>query len=304
MMDLKRLKHLVALADCAHFGRAAEQCHLSPSAFSRSIQSLEDELGLQLFVRGTHEVRCTPAGAFVLERARKLLFDSRCMARDLALYRACLVGDLAFGVGPYPAVTLMPGLLTALRQRFGQTQVRVEVNNAKYLMTHLLAEELDFYVADLRHIPPAPHLNLIRLGLLQAGYFVRQGHPLAGQVSITGADVLAYGLACVQLHESLRLHLGPLFGLPLGEPLPLALECDDVNLLKKVALNTDTVLVCPVDGVQEEVGTGVLTPITIEGLPVLGSNLGVVALKDRSFSPLAAYAVEWLKQSGLPPSPA
>ena len=37
-MDLKRLKHLVALADTRNFGRAAIQCHLTQSAFSRSIQ--------------------------------------------------------------------------------------------------------------------------------------------------------------------------------------------------------------------------------------------------------------------------
>lgn len=215
-MDLKRLKHLVALADAGHFGRAAAQCHLSPSAFSRSVQSVEEELGLQLFVRGTHEVRPTPAGEFVLERARKLLFESRCMAGDLALYRERLMGDLAFGVGPYPAATLVPRLLSDLRTRFGQAQVRVEVNNAQYLMAHLQAEELDFYLADLRHVPEAPHLSLIRLGLLPAGCFVRPSHPLAGQAQVTGAEVLPYGLACVQVHASVLLHLGPLFGLPKG----------------------------------------------------------------------------------------
>ncbi|OYU46064.1 MAG: hypothetical protein CFE44_04085 [Burkholderiales bacterium PBB4] len=91
-MDLKRLKHLVALADTRNFGRAAEQCHLSQSAFSRSIQAAEDELSLQLFVRGTLDVRCTPAGEFVLERARKLLFENRCLERDLNLYRERQMG--------------------------------------------------------------------------------------------------------------------------------------------------------------------------------------------------------------------
>jgi DNA-binding transcriptional LysR family regulator len=130
-MDLKRLKHLVALADTRNFGRAAEQCHLSQSAFSRSIQAAEDELGLQLFVRGTLDVRCTPAGEFVLERARKLLFENRCLERDLSLYRERLMGDLAFGVGPYPAATIVPGLICDLRARYPQVKLRVEVNNAK-----------------------------------------------------------------------------------------------------------------------------------------------------------------------------
>lgn len=125
-MEIRRLKHLVALADTRNFGRAALQCHLSQPAFSRSIQAAEEELGLQLFDRGSLEVRCTDAGAFVVERARKLVFDSRCLERDVSLYRERLIGDLAIGVGPYPAATLVPALLIDMRQRFPGVNVRVE----------------------------------------------------------------------------------------------------------------------------------------------------------------------------------
>ena len=295
-MDLKRLKHLVALADCHNFGRAADQCHLSQSAFSRSIQAAEEELGLQLFVRGMQDVRCTPAGEFVLERARKLLFENRCLERDLNLYRDRLMGDLSFGVGPYPAATIVPGLLTDLRQRFPQVKLRVEVNNARYLVDHLRAEELDFYLADLRNVPQSPDLEFTRIGLLEAGFFVRSGHKLATQGLIIGADVLQYGLASVQVHESVMLLLGPLMGLPSGTPMPQALECDDLSLLKKVVMQTDTVLACPLAGAHDEVAANRLVRIAIAGLPTLGSDLGVVALKGRSFSPLARHAVEWLKR--------
>jgi DNA-binding transcriptional LysR family regulator len=298
-MDLKRLKHLVALADTRNFGRAADLCHLSQSAFSRSIQAAEDELSLQLFVRGTLEVRCTPAGEFVLERARKLLFESRCLERDLSLYRERLIGELAFGIGPYPALTIAPGLLTDLRSRFPQVKVRVEVNNAKYLVAHLRAEELDFYLADMRNVPEAPDLKFTPMGLLEAGFYVRSGHPLLAQAQITGADVVHFGLASVQVHDSILLLLGQLMGLPAGARMPLALECDDLSLLKKVAVETDTVLACPLAGAQDAVSAQSLVRIVVAGVPTLGSNLGVVALKGRSFSPLARYAVDWLTDASL-----
>ena len=91
-MDLRRLKHLVTLADARNFGRAALLCHVSQSAFSRSVQAAEEELGLKLFDRGTLEVTCTDAGAFVVERARKLLFENHCLERDVSLYRERLMG--------------------------------------------------------------------------------------------------------------------------------------------------------------------------------------------------------------------
>ncbi|MEO6972615.1 MAG: LysR family transcriptional regulator, partial [Rhodoferax sp.] len=151
-MDLRRLKHVVALADTRHFGRAAVQCHLSQPAFSRSVQAAEAEMGLKLFDRGNVEVVCTDAGALVVARARKLLFDSRCLERDVSLYRERQIGDLAFGVGPYPAATMLPPLLIELRLRYPGINTRVEVNNSRYLSEHLRAEELDFYVADIRNM--------------------------------------------------------------------------------------------------------------------------------------------------------
>ena len=144
-MELKRMAHLVALADARHFGRAAERCHLSQPAFSRSVLAAEDELGLKLFNRETPEITCTDAGAFVVERARKLLFESRCLERDVTMYRERQIGDIAFGVGPYPAATLLLSLLCELRASYPGINTRVEVNNAQYLMGDWLQTTKDPY---------------------------------------------------------------------------------------------------------------------------------------------------------------
>lgn len=298
-MEIRRLKHLVALADTRNFGRAAQQCHLSQPAFSRSIQAAEEELGLQLFDRGTVEVRCTDAGAFVVERARKLVFDSHCLERDVSLYRERLMGDLALGVGPYPAATMLPVLLTDMRTRFPGVNVRVEVNNANYLAEHLRAEELDFYVADLRNIPTATDFSITRIGQLAAGFYVRSGHPLLDKPSLRGKDILPYGLASVRVPDKILLLLAPLLGLPDGTRLPLALECDDLNLLKSVAMGTDTVVACADAGALDEVAEGRLVRLSTSDIPTQFSDMGVVSLKGRSYSPMAQYAVDFLATLGL-----
>mgnify|MGYP001556225692 FL=1 len=297
-MDLKRLKHLAALADTRNFGRAAAQCHLSQPAFSRSVQAAEDEMGLKLFDRGTLEVTCTDAGAFVVERARKLLFDSRCLERDLSLYRERLIGDVAFGVGPYPAATLLPQLLTELRTRFAGVNTRVEVNNAKYLAEHLRAEELDFYVADVRNIQAAADFSVTCISRQSAGFYVRRGHPLAALRRLKVAALLPYGLASVRAPEEVRESFGRLMGLAEGVRLPLAVECDDLTLLKSVAMSTDTVLACPDAGARAEVASGQLVRLAVSGLAPIFSEMGVVSLKGRSHSPMAAFAVDFLARLG------
>lgn len=296
-MDLRRLKHLVALADERHFGRAASRVHLSQPAFSRSIQAAEAELGLQLFDRGMPEVTCTSAGQFVIERARKLLFDSRCLERDVDLYRERLMGDLAFGVGPFPAVALVPRLITELRTRYPGINSRVEVNNWRYLLEHLRAEELDFFVADVRNVPPAHDLSIEHIGHQSAGFYVRRGHPvLALTRGLLPADLLPYGLASVRLPPEVTRVLTGMFGLDDGQRLPIAVECDDLHLLKRVALTTDTVMAAVTDVVVNEVASGDMLLLEVVGMPQQYSELGVVSLKGRSYSPTAEFAVDFLRR--------
>lgn len=294
-MDLKRLKHLVALADERNFARAAERVHLSQPALSRSVQAAESELEIQLFDRGGSEVTPTPAGNFVIARARKLLFDSRCLERDIALYRKNLIGELALGVGPFPAASLLPGLMAELRQRYAGVRIRVEVNNWAYLVEHLRHEELDFFVADTRDLPPNPDLEVQFLTRQQGALYVRSGHPLLQKNKISPAELAPYGLATVRLPQAVRSALGQLLALPPGSSLPLALECDHVPTLKRAALDSDTVLAIVHAAVAEEIAAGQLHPLSMEGMPPMYSEMGIVSLKGRSYSPAAQFAVAHLQ---------
>jgi DNA-binding transcriptional LysR family regulator len=85
-----------------------------------------------------------------------------------------------------------------------------------------------------------------------------------------------------------------LLGLANGAALPLAVECDDVGLLKQIALATDTVLASTHPAVQAEVAAGQFRQLEMQGLPRLHSAMGIVSLKGRSHSPMAQFAVDYL----------
>lgn len=290
-MELKRLRHVVALADEKNFARAAERVHLSQSALSRSIQAAEAELRVQLFDRGTTEVVPTPVGSFFIARARKLLFDSNCLQRDIELYRSKQIGELAIGVGPFPAATLLPLLMPELRQDYAGVSLRVEVNNWQYLTQHLRNEELDFFVADTRDLPPDQDLDIDLLARQQGGFFVRARHPLLGKVSPQAADILDYGLASVRLPQAIRKVLAQLLGLPAGASLPVALECDDVQTLKRATLESDTILAAINAAVADEVRRGDMLPLVIPSFPAMHSEVGIVSLRGRSHSPVAQFVI-------------
>ena len=202
-------EHLLALADDRHFARAAEQVHLSQPAFSRSIQAIERELGMRLFDRETGDVRPTPAGEFVIERARRLLFDARCLQRDVELYRDSRLGDTAFGVGPLLAATLMPDVLVALRRQHPGVALRVEVGNWQLLLERLQAEDIEFFVADVRDMPDDPRIagGAARHAARPICY-VRRGHPLAGRRS-PFAKAWQFGLAGVRFPKPMKALVAP-----------------------------------------------------------------------------------------------
>jgi DNA-binding transcriptional LysR family regulator len=290
VVDLRRLQHLIALADERHFGRAAERVHLSQPAFSRSIQAIEAELGLRLFDREIGDIRPTPAGEFLIERARRLLFDARNLHRDVDLFRDSRLGDTAFGVGPYPAATLLPGVLATFRDRHPGVGLRVEINNWLQLHERLYAEDIEFFVSDVRDLPADPALEVRSLGRQPGGLYVRPDHPLARH-ECTLAEAWSHGVAATRLPRAVKDALARLLGLSAGDALVPALECDDTTLLKRVALATDIVLASTDAAVRDEVDAGTLQRLQVRGFPTLHAQMGLVALRNRTLSPTAQRVI-------------
>ena len=74
--------------------RAAEQEHIEPSAISKRIAQLEDDLGVELLVRGRRGVQTTPAGLALLEHARSVLFTMDRIVADAASFAGGVQGHV------------------------------------------------------------------------------------------------------------------------------------------------------------------------------------------------------------------
>lgn len=295
MVDLKRLGHLVALADERHFARAAERVHLSQPAFSRSIQSIERDLDMKLFDRETGDVKATPAGVFLIERARRLLFDARCLQRDAALYRDSQLGDTAFGAGPFPAATIMPLAISSLRRQHPAVGLRLETGNWEQLYERLLAEDIEFFVGDVRDLPAEPRIEVAALGRLAAHLYARKGHPLARR-RCTFAQAWQHGVATVKLPARVGALLATLAGGSAGAVQPPAVQCDDLSLLRTLALSTDTVIGLP-DAWVARADDRSLVRLKMDDLPEVYADVGVVTLANRTPSPMAQRALACIRET-------
>ncbi|HWR45491.1 LysR family transcriptional regulator [Sporomusa sp.] len=73
MEDIRHLRSFIYVAEHLNFTKAAEQLYISQSTLSKHIAELEEQLGVQLFVRTHHSVRLTPPGATLFEESRTLM---------------------------------------------------------------------------------------------------------------------------------------------------------------------------------------------------------------------------------------
>jgi LysR family positive regulator for ilvC len=122
-MDTRSLKQFVNLADSLHFGRASEASHVSPSALSRSIQRLEDEVGASLFARNNRSVSLTHAGSLFLIYARDSLGEWDAIRNTLMEESGELHGQISM----YCSVTASYSFLFEILARFRRDHPRIEI---------------------------------------------------------------------------------------------------------------------------------------------------------------------------------
>jgi len=122
-MNARSLKQFVNLADSLHFGRASETSHVSPSALSRGIQRLEDELGVALFDRNNRSVSLTHAGKLFLNYARDTLGQWDAIRNSLMEESGELHGEVSM----YCSVTASYSFLFEILSRFRHDHPRIEI---------------------------------------------------------------------------------------------------------------------------------------------------------------------------------
>ncbi|MGI3130093.1 LysR family transcriptional regulator [Halopseudomonas pachastrellae] len=298
-MDLKSLRHFVALVEHQGFARAGEAIGLSQPALSRSIQTLEQRLGCDLINRGGKGVELTPQGHLVLEHAQRLLAGSTAMRNALRQFNDLQAGELLLGAGPFPAAGLLPRVLGQFNRRHPGVRVHMEVQHWVALRQQLLAEQLELFVADIRELEHDPQLEVTPLQQQASQLFCRTGHPLAGRTDLTPELLAEYPLASFRVPDRIVQDLRRT--LPRPEPL-ISLECDNLDVLKRLVQHCDALSIGSLDTLSDELAAGTLVLLDWPAL-LPGTSFGLVTRRQRPLSPAATAFIEMLRTHSQVPAP-
>ena len=293
-IDLKRLQHLVLLAEELNFSRAAERAYLSQTAFSRSIQTLEAEFGMRLFDRATRSVQPTTVGRSVIERAKELLSRARDMAQEVDYLANADGGTLSFGASLFAVDTVLPGLLSQFKQVRPGLRVDVEVSQWAVLLQHLEAESIEFFVAYPGPTTQDPRFTVNMLPPRPASLYCRAEHPLLkGQTSVPKPDqVPDFPWALVQIDNLIEAQLRLLFAVDSSRELPIRLRCDNQALLLESVMSSDTILFTWQAWLESELAKGTIVDLGARLQPAIPTqaqqlSVGIVQLAERTLSPAA-----------------
>ncbi len=140
---IKQLQYFLALTETNHFGRAAERCFVSQSAFSNAIRELEDALEAQLVDRTNLNVTITAMGQEIAVQARLVMSDVDALLELARGRSAPLEGELRLGVIPTIAPFLLPGTLPKLRKRYPELELLLTEDQTDRIYRRLMEGELD-----------------------------------------------------------------------------------------------------------------------------------------------------------------
>ena len=140
---IKQLQYFLALTETGHFGRAADRCFVSQSAFSNAIQELEATLSAQLVDRTNRNVTISAKGQEVAVQARLVVNDVESLVETARGNDRPLAGELRLGVIPTIAPFMLPGALPKLRKSYPDLRLLLAEDQTDRIVRRLMDGELD-----------------------------------------------------------------------------------------------------------------------------------------------------------------
>lgn len=163
-----------AVAETQHLPSASSAAHLSPSALSRSVKQLEDEVGVELFKRVGRALVLSPAGEDLLRAEREAMQrveEGVRLATD-----DCFSGSLRLSApSPLMATFVLPALTKVREQHPRLVPDLIELDNDA-TREALLSGSLDLAIVDGTEQEPGLHVTC--LGVITRGVYCGEGHPL------------------------------------------------------------------------------------------------------------------------------
>ncbi len=283
-MKLHQIRDVLAVARSGSLRAAARSLSLAQPTLSKTIASLEDELGLELFERRARGMVPTAAGEAFLARAEVAWHELERARGDALQVASRSAGSIAVGIGAAPSLIGLARAMRTFRRDNPGVWVRIVNGNFPTVLPELRSGALDFSIGPRPGIDLGDEFVVETLLPGRAAVVARRGHPLAGARSL--AELLEMdwiltsgtGMARAEFERFFTAH-------GLRPPRP-AVDCEYVTALLALLAGSDMLALLPRPWVESDVTRDLLVSIEVRE-PLVSADVCVVR---RSRPPLTHAA--------------
>ena len=289
MVTALRLRHAVSVAEHASFRRAASSLRISQPALTKSIQSLEAELGVKLFERRRDGVIPTDFGTLVLEHAHDMFQSESEFLRRINLLAGLETGSLNVALGPLPNAMSAYPAAGALLSKHPNLRISFQATAWREVTLAVRDKKVDLGIAELSGAVSDDSLQTEMVGQHRAHFCCRAAHPILRKRAIKLKDLFEYPWATTRLpprhaaampHDTGRAGYVDSFS---GDFVP-AVDIGTPANLARLAVQSEVLLLCTLSLVEQDLKTGSVVIVPTPGLDFRASY-GFLYLKSRPLSP-------------------
>jgi DNA-binding transcriptional LysR family regulator len=282
-MTLVQLRHFLELANTGSFSKSALKLHVSQPALSRSIKTIEDEFGHQLFDRVGRKSELTAFGQYIYVQARELVDRANNLKQSGQQLLSGQTGKVSIGLGSGPGALLMTPLLAHMAKEYPQGHLEISRGSTSLLVQALRDRHLDALVLDIRSLNPSSDLVVEVLCEMSGAFMCRKGHPLSRARQVTLSRVKEFPVASTPLSDEVARILVDRYGPDAHPDVLVNLRCEEISSLLEVVRSTDAILMA-VRSLAPDL-------VKLKMSPELNATakFGWVSLRSRSESPLCGY---------------
>jgi len=299
VIELRLIRHALALGQHRNFARAAEALRLSQPSLSRSIAALEQALGVPLFDRSHKGVVPTVFGRVLLERGEAVLRREADLRREIQLLAGMEVGVLAVGAGPYASEISVATAVARVAHAHPRLKIEILTAGPTEVVRDVFAERIDVGIADITGLSEDPRLVVEPLPAHRVYLACRPEHPLTKETALSLSRVLEFPLVTSLLRGTAAATANARDAAARPDVRAAAdfvpqILVNSLALARLIARNSDALFPGTTGMIAEDISSGHLVRLDFD-VPAMRTSYGLVYLRDRTLAPAARVFIETLR---------
>ena len=185
-IEFRHLRTIKAIHEAGGLARAADQMNITQSALSHQVKGLEDQAGVELFVRRSKPLKLSPAGQRLLKLAEQVLPQVEALQDEFSGLRAGNTGRMHIAIECHACFEWLFPVLEQFRRAWPDVDVDIRPGLAFDALPALLREEVDLVVSS--DPEDLPGVTFVELFDYNAVFVAASTHPLAAKPFVEAQD--------------------------------------------------------------------------------------------------------------------